>query len=410
MYRSIVDNSRNAILVTALCQGIVFGSIFYVLERVLNSTLPSIRFYNLIHAVVALQGKLLLALGWQLSHLVKKGFAAIDMQHQKKGIPLTNVAFVDPEGTDDLSTWVDANNEFATIYEYGLPMTSGIIGGTPPTPDFAPSVNFLMEGPAITYMVEANCDNATVSYGPNSTKSTSKIIFEQYWGSMYTAGILITFPAGTHNWDEFSQYDLTQECQFSVVSGSATIVMVYVADVWGNLDAVGVSKVIIGNYTLTEENSVEYDFGTIHHALGSSETLYSNITRDIALGVQKVLNSTDLKADVIVSAYAQIFVCGVLMMLVVTCAWFLIVGGGDHIDRCVQMIDDPLRTMYYMRDAKLIDPIRGNDIGRISLEQHLKKVNVRFGESKATRGNEVGTLTLNEPSKVVKLSRNRTVV
>ncbi|KAJ3072583.1 hypothetical protein HDU98_003357 [Podochytrium sp. JEL0797] len=74
------------------------------------------------------------------------------------------------------------------------------------------------------------------------------------------------------------------------------------------------------------------------------------------------------------------------------------------------MIDDPLRTMYYMRDAKLIGPIRGNDIGRISLEQHLRKVNVRFGESKATREQEVGTLTLNEPSKVVKLSRNRNVV
>ncbi|KAJ3065121.1 hypothetical protein HDU98_011482 [Podochytrium sp. JEL0797] len=531
VYRSVVDSSRNAILGVAVCQGIVFGSIFYLLQSVLNSTLPSIRFYNLIHAVVALQGKLLLALGWELSHLVKKGFAALEMKNERKGIPLTNVAFVNPEGcrtinrmflitllmiecvlwllsffmdwspiatylgefacsplaytppfifsTKDLSTWVDADLEFATIYEYGLPMASGIIGGTPAIPLFSPALNFQMEGPGVSYMIQTTCNNATISQAHNTTKSTSQILFQQTWGSVYTAGITITFPAGTHGWLEYSQHDLTQECQFTVVSGAAQIQMLYTTDVWGVIVPVAVSKLQVGTITLTQSNSRSFDFGSIHQAFGPSETQYQNITQDIARGVQMVLNSTDLKSDVAITKYAQIFdwgmnpttglydpsttwrsvsaaigivghyvldqnngvaigevcpymgiaglgtiespslivtilmvllICGSTMMVVVTCAWILVVGGGIHIDLCVKMIDDPLRTLYYMRDTSLVTTIRGNDIGRISLEQHLSRVNVRFGELKSTRGNEVGSLTLNEPSKVVKLSRSRKVV
>ncbi|KAJ3066024.1 hypothetical protein HDU98_010637 [Podochytrium sp. JEL0797] len=531
VYRSVLDSSRNVIFSVALSQGIVFGSIFYVLQCVLNSTLPSIRFYNLIHAVVALQGKLLLALGWELSHLVKKGFAALEMKNEKKGIPLTDVAFVNPQGcrsinrmflgvlvmiecglwilsflmdwspvatylgnyacsplqynqpfiftTNDLSTWVDADLEFATIYEYGLPMASGIIGGTPSIPLFSPAVNFQMEGPGVAYMIQTTCNNATVSHAHNTTKSTSQILFQQMWGSVYTAGIQITMPAGTHGWKEYTQHDLTQECQFTVVSGAAEIQMLYITDIWGVIVPVGISKMTVGGISLTQANSLSLDFGVIHHAFGESETTYQDITQDIARGVQMVLNSTDLKSDVAITKYAQLFdwgmnpttglydpsitwrsvsaaigivghyvldqnnggainelcpymgtaglgtieapaliatillvllICGTTMMVVVTSAWLLVVGGGEHIDRCVQMIDDPLRTIYYMRDSDLVTTIRGNDIGRISLEQHLSKVNVRFGELKSTRGNEVGSLTLNEPSKVVKLSRSRKVV
>ncbi|KAJ3063772.1 hypothetical protein HDU98_000440 [Podochytrium sp. JEL0797] len=529
IYCKTVDNSRNNILAVAFVQCCLFGSIYYVLMCVISTTLPSIRYYNLIHVVTAFQGKLLLVVGWTLSELTKKGFAALEMQHEKKGIPLTKIAFVDPDGcrtiirvflstlcltegalwilsfymdwsplatyignyscqpivfdkpfvfsTNDLNTWVDANSEFATLYEYGLPITNGIIGGSPATPLVAPVTNFQMEGPGIVYMIETDCVNATVSYAPPTNKSTSRIVSQEYWGSMFNVGLSLKFPAGSHGWTEFQEHDLIQECQVKVVSGYAIIVMVYVADVWGNIDAVGIDSIRIQDLLLTRTTSNQSDFGTISHSLGTTESLFQNITGYIAQGVGMTLNGSELRSDVSKSAYAQIFdwgfnyatglydpdktwksisaavgiighyvldqsdaaagklcaykgtagfgtveapailltvilillTCGVTMLVVVTCAWMLVVGGGDHIDRCVQMIDDPLRTLYYMRGTDLVDTIRGNDIGRISLVQHLKKVYVRFGESKATRGNEMGTLTLNAPSKVVKIARNRTV-
>ncbi|KAJ3082157.1 alpha-1,4-glucan branching enzyme, partial [Rhizoclosmatium hyalinum] len=90
-------------------------------------------------------------------------------------------------------------------------------------------------------------------------------------------------------------------------------------------------------------------------------------------------------------------------------SWMLIAGGGEAIDRAAQILDHPLRMLYYLRDSahKLVTKIRGDDIGQISLEQHLANTMVRFGEDKATRGGEIGTLVLDTPKAVVKMARNR---
>ncbi|KAJ3067751.1 hypothetical protein HDU98_009048, partial [Podochytrium sp. JEL0797] len=339
IYRATVDSSRNILMAVAFLQSCVFASIFYVVLCVLSTTLPSIRFYNLIHAVIAFQGKVLLGLGWELAHLVKKGFAALEMQNDKKGVPLTKITSVDPDScrsiirmflsilvmiemslwtlsfymdwsplstylgdfsctpilfdepfefsTNDLLTWVDANTEFSTVQVYGLTMVNGIVGGSSATPNYSPALKYQIEGPGVVYMIETNCANATVSSAPNTTVTTSEIISQAFLEQIYTVALRITFPAGSHSWTEYSQQDLTQDCSVSVVSGDGLIQVDYVEDVWQASTARGIS--------------------------------------------------------------------------------------GEHIDRCVHMIDNPLRTMYYMREARLIEPIRGNDIGQISLDQHLSK-------------------------------------
>jgi hypothetical protein len=112
------------------------------------------------------------------------------------------------------------------------------------------------------------------------------------------------------------------------------------------------------------------------------------------------------------SALLVLVVFGVLMEVIVVCSWLLLVGGGPHVDKCVQMIDNPLRTVYYMRESagRLVTKISGNDIGKISLLQHLEKVQVRFGEDKKTRGEKVGSLILDDPSRVVKVSKSRKLI
>ncbi|ORY46617.1 hypothetical protein BCR33DRAFT_715654 [Rhizoclosmatium globosum] len=106
-----------------------------------------------------------------------------------------------------------------------------------------------------------------------------------------------------------------------------------------------------------------------------------------------------------------LLICGVVLEVIVVLSWILAVGGGHHINRCVAMIGDPLRTVYYMRNSvgRVIQKIEGNDIGKVSLRQHLRHVMVRFGEDKKTRGEDVGNLILDEPSKVVKVVRKRIV-
>ncbi|KAJ3018283.1 UNVERIFIED_CONTAM: hypothetical protein HDU68_011234 [Siphonaria sp. JEL0065] len=111
----------------------------------------------------------------------------------------------------------------------------------------------------------------------------------------------------------------------------------------------------------------------------------------------------------ITTIQTAILICGILMESIVVTSWLLVVGGGEHIDKCVAMIDNPLRTIYYMRGSlgQVVTKIRGNDIGQISLVQHFERAHVRFGEDKRTRGNDVGTLIVDDPVKVVKMARNR---
>ncbi|KAJ3291596.1 hypothetical protein HDU79_002210 [Rhizoclosmatium sp. JEL0117] len=530
-YRRTVDDSRNQILVVAFGLALVYGSILYVIQGVLGTVLPAIRFYNLIHVIVAFQGKLVLGVGWKLSHLVQKGFAALEISNHKRGAPMTSLAQVDPKAcrliirifkftmfavelslwalsfsmdwepedtylgtfacnaltfnkpfnfTNELQTWVGANSEFALLGVYGLPLTSGIVGGNCATPTRAPSTQFEMKGPAIIYLVNTVCVNATVSPGPPSNQTMSKITTSQYLGSMYTFTVQLTFPAGLHSWTQYNSHDLIQSCQTNVVTGTGKMSFGYSADDWlssGSIVASSINEINIGDgIVITNDNSNSFDFGMIHYALDTTEETYMNITKWIAQGVYTLLDNDNLVPIVTRAPYAQILnwgvntnglydptltwkgiatavgiighyvmdqndgnsqtvcdyngtagygkiaaptwmvtvaiivlICSAVIAVAVVFSWLLIVGGGPHIDKCVQMIDDPLRTLYYMRNSAehLVTKIRGNDIGRISLQQHLKKVMIRFGEDKKTRGSDVGTIIVDEPSKVVKITKKR---
>jgi hypothetical protein len=89
--------------------------------------------------------------------------------------------------------------------------------------------------------------------------------------------------------------------------------------------------------------------------------------------------------------------------------WALLSGGGENCDLASRLLDHPLRALYEMRESasRLITPLKSEDVGLISLKQHLMNVFVRYGEKRATRGNEEGVLSLDEPAFVVKIRKGR---
>ncbi|KAJ3017764.1 UNVERIFIED_CONTAM: hypothetical protein HDU68_011491 [Siphonaria sp. JEL0065] len=527
-YRKTVDNAKYQILAIGFVQAFLFASIIIVVELVIDSILPSIQFYNLIHAVVSFQGKLLLLMGWDLARLVRKGFAAVELINEKKGVPMTEIANVDPEScrqvnrlflfclllvemglwimsyfmdwepvetylgsygcttpsylvpwnfTDDLPQWAASNAQLAILESYGLPLASGLIGSQGAIPNIAPSPMFQMTGPGITFLIESVCENAIVSKGPNSTTTTSHLLTNQYWGQLFNFDVQLKFPAGSHNMHKYIEHDLLQRCHVALVTGISETTFQYTCDNWGTITANSILEINVNSKLVIKAgSSVLFDFGVIHAALGDSELTYQNTTSWIAEAVNIVLESDNMQnpnsrgavaaimrwgQDVngyydpkatwkglavavgIVSHYVLAqsdgtsktmcdykgndgygviyappwtllilivtLICGLLMEVIVVVSWMLVVGGGEGVDRCVAMIDNPLRTLYYMRGSagRLVTKIAGNDIGHISLLQHLAKVNLRFGEDKTTRGNEVGTLILDDPSNVIKFSRKR---
>ncbi|ORY31551.1 hypothetical protein BCR33DRAFT_544797 [Rhizoclosmatium globosum] len=347
IYRMIMDNAKYQILFLGACQGLILASIALVIQVVLNHQLPSIRFYNLVHAAVSFQGKLLLMLGWELCHLVRKGFAAIEMQSSKRGVPLTHISNVNPAScrpvnrifmscllfvevglwitsymmdwipvdtylgtypctlptyripwnfTNNLPLWAAANTEMAVLESVGLPLATGIIGGITASPNAAPGRNFQLNGPGLAYLVEAVCADPVVVYGPNSTVTTSKILSSQYWGAIYTVGIEIRMPAGSHNMFQYSQYDITQNCQANIVTGDATVTFTYTSDEWGSFTAGYIQDVNINNQLfLDSQSSFTTDFGAIHNAFGNTTFKQESITKWISQAVEMVFESDDMQ-------------------------------------------------------------------------------------------------------------------
>ncbi|KAJ3120699.1 hypothetical protein HK100_012690 [Physocladia obscura] len=528
-YRLIVDSSRNQILAVGFLQATIFGSIFFVLQFVLKISLPSIRFYNLTHAVMAFQGKLLLAFGWDLSYLVRKGFAAVQILSQKKGVSLTEISNVDPDacrniirifrgslflielglwtvtffmdweplntylgdysctlltfnhewtmGTyDEIQAFIGGNSDLGIISSFGLPLASGFLAAQTSIPNYVPSTVFQTKGLGVVALIETICDAAT-PLKSQSKYTQIKLLTSQYWGQSYSAGIELIFPYQTHSWTEYIDVDIAQKCQVVVLTGMAYVGFEFTSDEWGDLTPNSVIEVDIGSsLTIVKGASSSVDFAQVQAALSDTETTFLNITSWIAEAMSIMFNSTDVattnnqvmpasmltwgansagaydpsltwqgvaSATGMISHYvfdhsdnSQNSICsytgtagygvigvpswittlltvlliiGILMQVIVIASWFLAVGGGEYIDKAVQMIDNPHRTMYYMRDsaARLMQKINGPDIGHISLMQHLTKVMVRFGEDKTTRGNNFGTLVLDEPKKVVNIAKNR---
>ncbi|ORY51469.1 hypothetical protein BCR33DRAFT_733770 [Rhizoclosmatium globosum] len=398
-----------------------------------------------------------------------------------KSGPCTLPTFYTPWNmTTELETWVGSNTDFGTLAAYGLPTTNGLIGGTAATPKQPPTYAFQMNGPGIAFVISTVCMSPKPIPYPNTTHTSSLIISDQFWGEMYSVGLQLRFPAGTHAWKQYSHQDITQTCQLDLVFGAADITFAYISDVWGSISPSGLKEIKINeDIVITPDNSVQFDFGTLHLAFGATEQLYQNLTASVREGIRILLNDSDMVSVVtrgdtassliwglnedglydpaktwnalsgavaVISHYVldqndntessvcefrglagwgkiasplwatwtvnSLVLVGFVMEIIVLASWLVVVGGGEHIDRCIAMIDKPLRTIYYMRESagRLVTKIRGKDIGDISLHQHLEKVKVRFGEDKRTRGEEVGTLILAEPSRVVKASRHRKLV
>ncbi|ORY51322.1 hypothetical protein BCR33DRAFT_452328 [Rhizoclosmatium globosum] len=87
-YRKTVDSVRNQIIVVSTLELLIFASILFIVRVALKMELPSIRFYNLIHAVIAFQGKLLLGVGWDCRIVLRRGLRRMRLQRLVKVFPL----------------------------------------------------------------------------------------------------------------------------------------------------------------------------------------------------------------------------------------------------------------------------------------------------------------------------------
>ncbi|KAJ3343079.1 hypothetical protein HDU83_005825 [Entophlyctis luteolus] len=530
-YRSVVNSVKYQILALAFLQLLLYASLFGVIHFVFGMELESISFYNLIHASMAIQGKCVIFVGFILSQAVAKGFAADDLVYV--GIPLSELVVQTgklnpPQGKQlrqlyqlsvlaiELSLWFTAyymewttvdsdlgtygcnvptyngnwtftpdvvqflqgDTEFSEIHSYGLPLVSGLVGGAPSFPNFAPSSSFSVEGDGLVFAINVDCAAPLPYNGAPTTNFTSYVDLndEQNWVEYFNSAVILRLPAGSHVITQWADLDIVQKCNLQVVCGTGSLSWKFISDEWDSMFPYSINKITIGGHEMVAYMQPQLDFNTVVNLLGNSTADKARVTEWIQEAIERIFGHKAIQssrrnfyADLLVwgtevqtgkynpamtyravasaaaaaahlvmnqidanefgqcryvgaaghgaissPAWTQITVLALIglsafLEAFLVCSWLLLSGGGAGIDRAGEVMDNPLRLLYYMRSTagKLVTKMRRADVGHVSLVKHFKNVIVKLGESKETRGTEIGTLKLDEPKLVVKIAKNR---
>ncbi|KAJ3141942.1 anaphase-promoting complex subunit Hcn1 [Physocladia obscura] len=496
-------------------------------------TLPSIGYYNLIHAILSSLGKISFTTGLAVTHLICKEYVARSFIKSSKGVPLLLIAarstkFNPSEGRTIRKLffvslillevviwafilkiqWIPVDTELgefgcipatytskpillnnvpgflagdaslATIYNYGLPLQDGLIGGWAAWPLSAPSTSFQVEGRGVVYAYAVTCGDLRLTtsasiLNQNETGISFRLLRSEHWTDVYNAFVEVTFPPNTHNWASYSNQSVQQRCVLKYIMGSGTIKFTFVSDEWemvtgGQMDSIQLQGTII-----TQNMAQQYFFDDVANSMGSIMQ-YANIVDWFIEAFIDCMNSTkyqptqagvisslfqwgqnggvyDLnktwqgisgaigsmshyilmqyngstsatclyygtqgsgKIDV-PSAFSQsllgiTYACFAIEIMQLL-RWALTSGGDPLTDLVCIVLNSPLLILHHFRETvtSMIPDIKNNDHSTRSINNHLLKIMVRFGEDKRTRGESVGTLIISEPKKIVAMNERR---
>ncbi|KAJ3134107.1 hypothetical protein HK100_003807 [Physocladia obscura] len=278
-------------------------------------------YYNLIHEVLGLLGKVGMATGFVSSQLMAKEYTAKNLIRKGKGITLDKVAvqataFSPEEGSSlrqlfltslflvegamwflilnmkwtpvstelgvfpcipatypstpillsDLSGFLEGDASLSVIYNYGLPLADGLIGGWAAWPLSAPSSKFAVDGIGIVYAYSIACGDLTAAENQTNIPGIQVNLLEsQLWTDLYYAEVQILLPAGLHNWDEAAGQVVSQKCVMQYVTGEGDIAFTFFADEWlmvtgGQMNSITLNGGDLSDSIVVTQNMAEQQY------------------------------------------------------------------------------------------------------------------------------------------------------
>ncbi|KAI9351592.1 hypothetical protein DFJ73DRAFT_929473, partial [Zopfochytrium polystomum] len=235
------SSTRNQLAVSAAFFALNLLGLVVIVKCVFNVNIPGIWAFNLVHLVLSLLAKNLMANGTELAHVSAKALVAASLVKTRLGVPLSSVSYhfgklnpangripravlyasiialevviwilqyqmewypvftyagtypcipavysnvtisEDQEPTaEDLRTYLSGTANFGSIYSYGLPLGDGLVGGYSAIPLAAPSNPFHIESRGVIYTVKVLCSTAVPVVPPRSWPvgaPTNKVLF-----------------------------------------------------------------------------------------------------------------------------------------------------------------------------------------------------------------------------------------
>ncbi|KAI8620081.1 hypothetical protein BC830DRAFT_629795 [Chytriomyces sp. MP71] len=335
---------------------IYFSSFFHTLDLTVmvmilvfsnGFELPSISYYNLIHAVLGSLGKISLVAGTYASALIGKEYVAKALVKKGRGIPLSDVAvsknnFLPAEGLTvrhmfigslfllEAATWyfvlemqfipiptslgfkpcipatytsppnfltdvpqfLSGDASMGVVYNYGLPLADGLIGGWAAWPLDNPSSQFDVRGDGVVYTYSVTCGNLQVAPKMrNVSELTMSMSYANLWTNSYTAIISVQFPAGAHSWAQHHNQSVTQSCTMQYVLGSGSVKFTFFADEWNMVTGGQMDQIDISGYSLTQYMDAQVYFDDVVGRIGST-TMHVDMVGWFVMAFTSCFNGT----------------------------------------------------------------------------------------------------------------------
>ncbi|KAI8607955.1 hypothetical protein BC830DRAFT_1157358 [Chytriomyces sp. MP71] len=305
--------------------------VIVVLVNIIEGTvLPNIGFYNLLHAILGALGKVSLVTGVSMSQLIGKEYVASSLVKRGRGMPLSVVGVgakehVPPDGKTlryifvcslfilegcmwylilgmkwnpvatnigdlgcipatypshphfltNVAGFLEGDTNLGTIYNYGLPLADGIVGGWAAWPTASPSYSFSVEGAGVVYAYTVTCGNLRPATIPGASKLRGthfSLSDTSLWSNLFAATVSITFPAGAHNWDAHADEAVSQDCLLKYVMGNGVVKYAFVSDEWFMVSGGQMVSIKTNSQLVTQNMAQQLYFSQIVEDIGSTTT------------------------------------------------------------------------------------------------------------------------------------------
>ncbi|KAJ3281610.1 hypothetical protein HDU79_010648, partial [Rhizoclosmatium sp. JEL0117] len=356
----VLNSTRVQIYAYSAFNFLMLSGIIVIVVFIRGTALPSIKFYNFIHAIMGAIGKMAIISGFCLCQLVGKDLTANKLINTQNGVPLSTIAkrsakFIPQEGilwrysflgsliaveatiwymlmemkwtgivteigsfpcipaaltpptpVPNLGAFLMGDSSESTISNYGLPLADGLIGGFSAFPLAKPTTSFEMDGVGLVYATQVICDPpipANLTMIPVSRNSMSFSLRETLLGVKdFSATLLIHISQGAHNAIHIKG-DIQQICYLKYIVGDGRVRYTFIGDEWsvmaGRVDQVQLNS----NFVLAPKLSDGYNFSEVESALVDNGN-HMDIVQWFAAAFNEVTNNTEytsMRQDIVPS-------------------------------------------------------------------------------------------------------------
>ncbi|KAJ3141941.1 hypothetical protein HK100_005039 [Physocladia obscura] len=346
------ESTRLMIYLYTILHVMTLIAIALLFHYAIGTLVPSILFYNMIHLVMSILGKFGFIVGLRSTQLISKEFTARNMIKRGKGVSLTSILNPIPmvklnaeEGktlryiflfsillieaviwflgiqmeweptiselgvfpctkiryltkpdissfAGKLGNYLQGDSDLSMVYSFGLPLGDGVVGGIAAWPLVFPSSLFTVQQDGVGFAINAVCGDLQLALSNTGNGLTQfKILSTTVWSTMFSMKIQVQLPAGSHDWLQFLNSDITQQCDVRYIMGDANINFGFAADEWGGITSQYIESLKLGNLTINNGESSNLYFGLMQDEFGINSE-HENITSWVIEGVKGVFNNT----------------------------------------------------------------------------------------------------------------------